>query len=256
MDYDRFITIVARSAGIDRESAEEATRATLQTLADRIDGGEARQLATELPAELAPYIGKVGGAERFGFEEFLRRVAEREGVDVDTAEHHATLVFAVLGQAVDARELHDVQEQLPGEFAPLLPRGPHVEIQPPDVFLQKVMDRARIDRARAEAATNAVLETLAERLDGGEVEDLVERLPLELRAPLKHGDARTGGEPTPMSVDEFVARVAEREGVGLDLAFEHVRVVLETLREAVGDNEFFDITAQLPESFNRVLAHA
>lgn len=59
-----------------------------------------------------------------------------------------------------------------------------------------------------------------------------------------------------MSVDEFVSRVAEREGDSLDEAREHARAVLSTLREAVPDEEFVDITAQLPREFDEPLARA
>jgi uncharacterized protein (DUF2267 family) len=49
-----------------------------------------------------------------------------------------------------------------------------------------------------------------------------------------------------MSLDEFVRRVAEREGVTPAEARDHARAVFATLREAVGEEEFRDIRAQLP----------
>jgi hypothetical protein len=39
MDYDEFLTIVQQRLGIDREQAEQATRATVETLAQRIAAG-------------------------------------------------------------------------------------------------------------------------------------------------------------------------------------------------------------------------
>jgi uncharacterized protein (DUF2267 family) len=56
-----------------------------------------------------------------------------------------------------------------------------------------------------------------------------------------------------MKLDAFVRRVAEREGISLDTAFEHVRAVLSTLREAVGEQEFLDVTAQLPDEYEVAL---
>jgi uncharacterized protein (DUF2267 family) len=53
-DYDAIIEFVERVAGVDREHAERAQRATLQTLADRISGSDARQLAAQLSSELSP----------------------------------------------------------------------------------------------------------------------------------------------------------------------------------------------------------
>jgi uncharacterized protein (DUF2267 family) len=58
-----------------------------------------------------------------------------------------------------------------------------------------------------------------------------------------------------MSLDEFVRRVAEREGVGLEAAFEHARAVIATLREAVGEEEFRDVSAQLPQEYAAIEAH-
>ena len=104
MDYQRFLAIVEGAAAIPRESAERAVRATLQTLAERIAGGEGRDLAEQLPPELAPWLATTSGAERFDVDAFLRRVAGREGTDVATAERHVRAVFTALGQAISADE--------------------------------------------------------------------------------------------------------------------------------------------------------
>ena len=66
--------------------------------------------------------------------------------------------------------------------------------------------------ATAAAPTDAVLETLGERISGGEVEDLIAGSRRAARAaaggqPLSHGAARR------MSLDGFLIRIAEREGV-------------------------------------------
>jgi uncharacterized protein (DUF2267 family) len=93
-----------------------------------------------------------------------------------------------------------------------------------------------------------VLETLAERIADGEVDDLITRLPLPLHAALKRDMARSPGAPR-MSLDRFLDRVAEREGVTPEQARTDARAVFITLREAVGDEEFFDITVQLPPEY-------
>ncbi|MDQ1666975.1 MAG: hypothetical protein QOH75_3006, partial [Actinomycetota bacterium] len=55
MDHEEFFTLVSTAAGIDRAEAEQATRATLQTLAQRLTRGEALDLVSELPPEIGPY---------------------------------------------------------------------------------------------------------------------------------------------------------------------------------------------------------
>jgi uncharacterized protein (DUF2267 family) len=254
MDHDEFLTIVEQAARAGGDAAERATRATLQTLAERLDRGEARDLAGQLPAELAPWIATMTTAEGFDIDEFLRRVAEREEVDVATAERHARAVFAALGRAVSPRELADMEAELPRDFAPLFAKGPDVEVVPAEAFLARVAERAGLDAAGARRASDAVLETLAERIAPGETDDLISRLPVALHEPLKRGAARADGSARQMGLDEFLRRVADREGTPPLQARDHARAVLATLREAVADDEFFDVTVQLPDEYAVLLA--
>ena len=52
-----------------------------------------------------------------------------------------------------------------------------------------------------------------------------------------------------MGLDEFLRRVADREGTPPLQARDHARAVLATLRDAVADDEFFDLTVQLPDEY-------
>lgn len=73
-----------------------------------------------------------------------------------------------------------------------------------DTFLQRVADRAGIPLERARVATDAVLETLAERIAGGEVDDLIARLHVSLKRAV-------GEEFTDVTVQlpgEYVALLA------------------------------------------------
>ena len=251
-DYERFLDLVQQLAHRSREDAERAARATLQTLAERISAGQARDLAEQLPPELAPWIATTGDAEAFDVDEFLRRVAEREGAEVARAERDARAVFAALGRSVRRRkEIDDLVSELPRNFGPLLDeaQGRFVHVVSAETFLAKVADRAGLDPAGARRAADAVLETLAERIAGGEVRDLIAQLPAELHEPLKRGDALSHGAARRMPADEFVLHVAEREGVAPGDALRHARAVFATLREAVPEQEFLDVTAQLPRDY-------
>jgi uncharacterized protein (DUF2267 family) len=257
VDYAEFIDIVARGARIDREAAERVTRATLQTLAERIDEGESRELASELPPELAALVTTSSPAEGFDLDEFVRRVADRAEIEPRLAERRAAAVFTALGQAVSPKELHDLLEELPTpEYSRLLPAGPVMRVMPGDEFIRRVAERGGMDTDTARRATDAVLETLGERIAAGEVEDLIVRLPLELHEPLRRGEQRSGPHATPMRFDEFVKRVAEREGgpvASVLQAAEHARAVLATLHDAVGDEEWLDVTAQLPREYDALV---
>ena len=250
---DQFVTTVAQAARIGLRRAERAIEATLQTLADRIDAGEARDLANELPDEIAPWLATTAPAERLDIDEFLRRVAERESVDIETAERHAAAVFIALHRAVSPQEFADLRAELPKDFAPLLPAGPDIAVISTESFIQRVADRAATDPNEARRAIDTVLETLAMRIAGGEVDDLRARLPVQFHPALKRGKELSGGKATRMRLDDFVRRVAEQEGISLDRALEHVSAVLRTVRDAVGEQEFLDVTSQLPAEYEALV---
>jgi len=250
-EYEQFLTTVAQKARISWEAAERAARAALMTLAERLSAGQARDIAAQLPAELAPWLATQSGAEPFDADEFVRRVAKREGTDLASATRHAQAVFTALGRIVGQDEIEDMAAELPKDFAPFVAEAEQrfVDIVPFEEFVRRVADRAGVDEQGARHATDAVLETLAERIAGGEVEDLIEQLPGELHAPLKRGDELSNGAARRMSVDEFVRRIAEREGVTPEEAHEHARAVFATLREAIPEHEFLDVLAQLPRDY-------
>ncbi|MCW3842556.1 DUF2809 domain-containing protein [Micromonospora yasonensis] len=117
MDDNQFIGLVAKRTGTSSEQATAITRATLTTLAERIDGGEARDLAGQLPTGLRPYaFGSGETAERFGLDVFVERVSGRADVDVTQAKDGATAVFDVLRQALSPEAYGQVVTQLPAEY--------------------------------------------------------------------------------------------------------------------------------------------
>jgi uncharacterized protein (DUF2267 family) len=254
VDYERFIGFVREASGLGRSEAERATGAVLQTLAQRLSAGEARDLAEQLPPEVAPFLGTASGAEPFDAEEFVRRIAAREDADQKEAERHARAVLLALSRSVSEEEFDDMIAELPRSFAPLLPRGERIAPMPAEEFLRGVGERAGLDQEAARRATTAVLETLGERISGGEVRDLIDVLPVELHEPLRRGDELSNGAARRMSLTGFVRRVAEREGAIPAEAQEHARAVLATLREALPRKEWLDITAQLPDEYAAIAA--
>src|SRR3954463_3583681 len=86
MRYATFLSTVEQVGGMTREQAERASEVTLRTLAERITGGEAADIARFLPEQLRPFLfPSREEAERFGLDEFYRRVADRAGIDRRTA---------------------------------------------------------------------------------------------------------------------------------------------------------------------------
>jgi len=123
MKHDEFIAHVRKRAHLaSNEEAERATKATLETFAERLTADEAGDLASQLPDTLAMYMQPpyTGTEESFSLDEFFQRVSEREHVNLIDANFHARVVLALLAEAVTVGELEDVRAQLPKEFAKLL----------------------------------------------------------------------------------------------------------------------------------------
>lgn len=47
---------------------------------------------------------------------FLKRVSDKEGVDLRTAEEHSRAVLSVLGEWIPRAELRDTLEQIPNDM--------------------------------------------------------------------------------------------------------------------------------------------
>lgn len=125
MKYDEFIKRVQSTARLSSlGDAVAAVRATLETLAERVTREEVRDLTAQLPRELAYYLEhRAETLDKFGLDEFLKRVSQREPAGLPTATYHARVVIAVLQEAITKGQIDDIRGQLPDEFAPLFESG-------------------------------------------------------------------------------------------------------------------------------------
>jgi len=121
--HDFLGQVQARAHLSDTDQSLAATRATLVTLAQRIDPGERSDLAAQLPGEIGRMVGEVEGQATYGLHEFYQRVSQEEGAGLPAATHHARMVMTVVEDAVSAGEIADVREQLPAEYAELFTRA-------------------------------------------------------------------------------------------------------------------------------------
>ena len=124
-----FFEKVAARAGVPAETAQALTEATLRTVAERISGGEAADLADHVAHELRPFVAKARPEEPevFAYDEFLRRVADRAGVERDVAERGVGAVLQTLHRVVGFNEFDHALSELPKEVKALaqpVPRGP------------------------------------------------------------------------------------------------------------------------------------
>lgn len=124
MKHDEFIKHVQTVAQLSsKDEAERATRATLETIKERIVGDEASQLAAQLPKEFGQYLhGREGeNGDTFGLDEFVERVSRKEGTELTTAATHVKAVFTVLASAVTPGEFADVRANFSEDYSELFP---------------------------------------------------------------------------------------------------------------------------------------
>lgn len=123
MQNHEFINEVERRIGAESaDEANNAVRATLQTLADHLAGNAPAKLAAQLPEEIGTFITEHksdpdAAGEGFGVEEFVRRTAERAGLsDAATAKSYAVAVLAVMREAISEGEFDKMRGTLPDEY--------------------------------------------------------------------------------------------------------------------------------------------
>lgn len=124
MNYDEFLAKVGQHGGpTEHTHADAATKLILATLGQRLTGREPRDLADQLPAELqGPLVQHTGAAETGDdLDDFLHRIADREGYGCDTQQAlaHSRAVLGTIATFVSRGEIQDLRSQLPAGYTPL-----------------------------------------------------------------------------------------------------------------------------------------
>lgn len=119
---ESFSAAVAERTQFSMRESEVATRAVLETLAERIARGEGEDIAHFLDGDAADWIvdDENAEAESFGSDVFLERVARRADVDDATAREYVDAVMACLDAVVPDAELDRAGAQLPPAYEDLL----------------------------------------------------------------------------------------------------------------------------------------
>ena len=122
-----------------------------------------------------------------------------------------------------------------------------------ETFLQRVETEAGAPGREAEWAIAATLLTLGERLSAGTTHALARRLPFILGAYLENDD-----DARSFDLETFLRRVAERERrpVTVPTAERHALGVFAAIGRAAGEHELRELTSELPEDYEPLLAAA
>jgi uncharacterized protein (DUF2267 family) len=127
MQEHEFVAAVKESLGLpDNQAAERAVKATLTVLGQRLQGGEAKDLASQLPGSLADALPSEGAGERFDVDTFYQRIAEQEGegVTVAQARQHARAIAKGLETALTDGEWQNFTSQLSQDYQDFLGTEP------------------------------------------------------------------------------------------------------------------------------------
>jgi uncharacterized protein (DUF2267 family) len=136
MNHDEFIGQVQQRARLSsRGDAEGVTRATLETLGERIPEGLADNLAAQLPVQIGEHLrrtvqyGGLGTGERFDRDEFITRVCERSHThDRPAAAYRARVVFEMVREATSPGLMSKVRDALPDDLRELATAGSQGEM--------------------------------------------------------------------------------------------------------------------------------
>jgi uncharacterized protein (DUF2267 family) len=131
MQHDVFIGQVQNRAHLaSRGQAETATRASLETLAERVPAPVARNLADQLPWEIGEHLRRVVLALdepkdgwRMSRHEFFDRVAERARTTLPKATYEARCVIEVADEATNGTLKSKVRPVLDDQLAEILFAG-------------------------------------------------------------------------------------------------------------------------------------
>jgi len=120
MDYSQFIGQVQHRLELGTQGKTvRAIRATLTTVGERLQEGEAQDLAGPLPMEIDWYLESADSGQRFDFDEFVDRVGERASADDQDALFYAQAIMSLVAELVPEGELQQVRDQLPADYDPL-----------------------------------------------------------------------------------------------------------------------------------------
>ncbi len=116
-----------------------------------------------------------------------------------------------------------------------------------DEFIEEVQAQASFtSHNQAREAVRATLASLGEHISGGQAMKLAAQLPPEIRDDLQ----QQADSAQAFDLDEFFARISQREETNRATAEAHARAVLKTVKQSVEPSQWQDTLAQLPKEFD------
>ena len=122
-------------------------------------------------------------------------------------------------------------------------------------LVRAVAERTTLSREESADITRAVLEGLAGQLSEGEARRLATELPESLAGEVSAPRRRRKGAH-PVQVSDFIRQLSGRTGLNDEDTRAGTAAVLAALREALGEEEYRHLIAQLPSDYTGLVQAA
>lgn len=186
------------------------------------------------------------------YDRFISTVEQTAHVPSDEAERAACATLRTLSERISAGETQDIVQRLPDQLVRCMetdgPAGFNVH-----EFVHRVATRTGLEPPAARRDASAVLSALFRTVGPEEFYELRTELPNDfdplLDEALRTASPLAPGESEPkvgVSLDEFVARVADRADIDREDARRTCDAVLEVLAIRITAGEAEDLAARLP----------
>ncbi|EEF58403.1 DUF2267 domain-containing protein [Pedosphaera parvula] len=134
MTFDHFVGQVQHRARLSSlGAAVRAIQATLPAFAARLTAEETKDLASQLPREIAFYLQVSEHSVPLKLHDFFQLVSAQEQTHLPDAVYHARVVLEVLKEAVSEGEVSDIKAQLPEDWRALIDSGSQGHLHLPEL---------------------------------------------------------------------------------------------------------------------------
>ena len=248
MKYTDMMGEVGQRAGIPTGQVDGAVKATLQALAEQADPAQFGDLAEQLPKEIKQATQSPPTPQYRSLPEFFSRVAELSEMPGEQARAAARAVVGVIAEEINYDQIEDIFGRLPSQFLDLVPtRTPRLTARE---FFDRVRGKADLrDQEEAVVAVRATLAALAERITGGQAQDIALYLPQQARKYL----ATAREQAAAFDRNRFIERIAEIGQTDAQTATRYAAAVFATLTDVVPAPEIRDTIDQLPPGILRMM---
>lgn len=121
MSFRELIKKVQLNSGFSDAESKEALELMVESLAERLNEGERKDFASQLPKELKEIAltAPTAVAEYYD-KDILREFMEREGIEEAHAKKQILSTWKALREAISEGEINDIRAQLPNSMVAFL----------------------------------------------------------------------------------------------------------------------------------------